>query len=207
MRFFIKSIFLIILLLTCTFGCGRAQQEEQGIVLQIDDLPKDIKIPKTIVNELAAEDISFMPINVYLSEKNKSVLKDRKIQIKLPRGGGVIDFATLMGFKTGTYYIKFVVPELEDVEGLRVWHLSQARARNVSGERWGSGCHKAYEITKAFHKMNTSDGLKLNSTRELHLTVVGGHFVFAYKKGLQHFMTQVTFLNSQKPEYFCEGFL
>jgi hypothetical protein len=43
----------------------------------------------------------------------------------------------------------------------------------------------------------------VNKTRNRHLTLLGGTFVFSVNDGKQMRISQVTFTDSRNPEYFC----
>jgi hypothetical protein len=53
--------------------------------------------------------------------------------------------------------------------------------------------------------MNSGEGLILNVTHARHVSALGGHFVFSYKKDKQTFVSEVTFVDSKWPTLFCES--
>lgn len=156
--------------------------------------------------ELAQEGggVLFMPIDVILEEKNRGVLKQSPVKFHLPRGGGTIDLSQVVGDTPGTFFVRFETPDVEDPASLQAWFVSKARRRKIGAEIWGAGCNKYFGITKGLAKAERGGGLKVNTTRDRHVTVLGGHFVFSAKKLSQVFTTQVTFKDPRHPDFYCE---
>lgn len=149
----------------------------------------------------------FMPVTVILREKNRGVLSHPSLQIELPRGGGLVDLASYTTGMPGSFYVDFTWPEAgEKIEDLQIWFDSRARRRKLDDGLWGNGCGVFMNITRGFFLESKKGGLKVNTTRDRHLTVLGGHFLFSYKKEGQVFVGQVTFKDSLKQVLYCEGF-
>ncbi|MBX3039682.1 MAG: hypothetical protein KF789_03100 [Bdellovibrionaceae bacterium] len=222
-----KSFFFLGLSILCFTGCSGPFGEDSYKQIQIDDVPKEIRIPSALWNRIEGKEEShasggehgggavetegpetsgalFMPVNVILKEKSPGVLVDPLIRIVFPRGGGLIDLASYTTGKQGSFYVKFEWPEAEKAEDISIWYDSKARRRKLDDGFWGTGCGRFYEITQGLKREMASEGLKVNTTRERHLTVLGGHFVFAMKKPHQNFVAQVTFKDSRLPVLFCE---
>lgn len=148
----------------------------------------------------------FAPVDVILKEKNKGVLSNPEIHIRLPRGGGEIDLSRFMGSTAGSFFVNFEFPENEEGSAPRVWFVSRARKRRIDREIWGAGCNKYFEITSGLAKMIKKEGgLKANTTRQRHLSVLGGTFLFNFKKDSQSYLTQVTFIDANSKQLFCGG--
>lgn len=202
-------------LVLTAMGCHHGEHEsEEGREVTVSALAKDISVPTEVWDEMQkSEDgsevdnskgVQFMGVKVILTEKNPGVLKRSPVKIELPRGGGTIDFAEYVGDNPGSFYVSFEWPEAEDLKEVKTWFVSQARIRNVGDEKWGAGCNKYFRVSAGLLKEMKSGGLKANTTRNFHLSVLGGHFIFALKKHRQLIATQVTFYDSRHPEYFCK---
>jgi hypothetical protein len=222
--------YLLVLALLLGFSCSHHDGEDAAGVkeVKIEDIPDDIKIPVKLWNEIerisntseltpkSAEDqkeedntanrgsILFSTITVKLKENNPEVLESPEIKIDLPRGGGQIDLAKYMGSKPGSFFVQFEYPEWKEVPTIHSYYVSRAKKRKLDGEVYGVGCNKYLDITKKLAKNNAKEGIKVNTTRDRHATVLGGHFVFSAKKDTQTFLSQVTFVDSKNPQLFCE---
>lgn len=146
----------------------------------------------------------FMPIAVILEEKNAGVLQHSPLRLEFPRGGGSVDFSKYLTGEPGSFFVKFEWPDMEEAENMQSWYVSKAHRRKIGSEYWGTGCNKYFKITQGLQKALKTGGLKLNTTHERHLTVLGGHFVFSGRKNGQTFVSQITFKDSAHPEYFCQ---
>ncbi|MBX2987457.1 MAG: hypothetical protein KF802_06140 [Bdellovibrionaceae bacterium] len=146
----------------------------------------------------------FMPVTVTLIEKNPGVLSESPLTIRLPRGGGTIDLAPFMTGTEGSFHVRFEWPEREETDEFQSWFVSKARRRKLGDELWGAGCGRFYRVTQALEKTMKSGGLTVNTTRNRHLTVLGGHFIFSAKRKGQLFLTQVTFKDSRFENLYCE---
>jgi hypothetical protein len=148
----------------------------------------------------------FVPVDVILTEKNPGVLSQSPIRIRLPRGGGAVDLAQYTTERQGSFFVRFEWPDQEGAGSIESWFVSKARKRKLGSEMWGAGCQSFFRITKGLAKAQSGEGLKVNTTRLRHLTVLGGHFIFSSRKSGQTSVSQVTFRDSRYPQYFCEGF-
>ncbi len=64
-----------------------------------------------------------------------------------------------------------------------------------------TGTHPRFQKVDDFL---AAEGLKVNSTQDRYLSVLGGSFLFAAEKGVDVHLAQVRFTNSQQPQFFCE---
>lgn len=153
----------------------------------------------------AGTNFDFVPVKVYLTEKNKGVLREPAFEISLPRGGGKID---LSEYTTGVIGTFFVALEMELPEGVTapstVHFVSHSRQRRVDGKIIGSGCDVFMDIKDFFLKSQNASGVIVNTNRNRHLSVLGGTFVMSAKGEHDTAITQVTFTDTKLPEYFCE---
>jgi hypothetical protein len=132
------------------------------------------------------------------------VLKDPKILIRLPLGGGEIDLSEFTTGVKGTFFVEFDFEEDKDFDSLRVFYVSKAKKRKLDGQLWGGGCKAAFNIKKYYRSHLQKRKFAVNTTDFRHLTTLGGHFVFSSKLKRQVKMAQVTFKDSKNPEYFCD---
>jgi hypothetical protein len=153
----------------------------------------------------ATPDIIFSEVVVLFSQKNDGVLKDSAYKIQLPRGGGEIDLADYVGEQPGTFFVGFEFPEFEDVAEKKVLFISHARKRRVDDQVLGGGCNTFFDISKAFNKEMLADGVKVNTTRDRHTTLLGGTFLVSAQKNGSIYTTQVTFTDSKHKQLLCEG--
>lgn len=192
----------------------------------IDEIPDDIKVPIKMWDDIEADPIGigesrpevieddekklnrntilFSPVTVILKEHNPNVLTNSEIRIELPRGGGKIDLSKYTGNSLGSFFVKFEWPEWKEAPEIRSFYVSRARKRKLDGEVYGVGCNKYLEMSSEVAKENSKLGLKVNTTRDRHVTALSGHFVFAIKNGRQIFLSQVTFYDSTNRSLICE---
>lgn len=213
-------------------ACSKEGPQHETTVA-IDDIPKEIRIPSSLWEDVQQKNSSakpaegeaeggesaggsaveleeehggvlFMPIDVILEEKNPGVLKQSPVRFKFPRGGGAIDLSQIVGDQPGSFFVRFELPDIDEPEKTQAWFVSKARRRKLGDEIWGAGCNKYFRITKGLARLDKTGGLKVNTTRDRHVTVLGGHFVFSAKKQSQTFTTQVTFKDPRHPDFYCE---
>lgn len=219
--------FVLTLLVGMTMSCtpkegyiGHSYQE-----VKVDELAEEIKIPskawdliegkKADPHAAAAEgehgaaptlnkDFIFSEIQVFLVEKNPGVLKRPAYKISLPRGGGEIDLSNYIGISPGTFYVGFEYPEFVDAQEKKVLFVSEAKKRKIDDVVYGLGCNQFVDITAKYFEAMKHEGIKVNTTRDRHLSVLGGHFLFAAHKGATVYISQVSFTDSNRKNLFCE---
>lgn len=148
--------------------------------------------------------VQFTPAEIELKEKNPGVLSHPQIRIQLPRGGGVVDFANFKGKNPGSFYLKINLPEVADPTTAKVYFYSLAKKRKIEDEVYGSGCRSLIDITQKFWAESKKDGIKANSTRDRHATLLGGRFFFTYNTGRELQVSQVTFIDSDRKDLSCD---
>lgn len=183
---------------------------EQVFTETIDENGKDIRVPLKIWEVLSEkkevdnnEVYVFSEINVFLKEKNNGVVKKAAYQLNFPRGGGELDLSNYVTGKQGTFFVSFVFPEFEDAAYQKVLFISNSRKRKIDDHIFGSGCREFFDITDRFLAENKSGGIKVNTTRNRHISVLSGTFIFISKKNKQNYLTQVTFTDKEHKNLLC----
>ena len=229
------SFAFLLLIVFSFVGCTKAATTETKVTtVVIDEVPADIKIPaalweaiegKPLIKAGAAKveksegeekpeaggekaDVGalFMPVDVILKEKNSGVLKEPEFRIKLPRGGGTVDLSPFIGDVPGSFFVSFIWSEVEEEKFPDTWFVSTARRRKIGDEIWGAPCGQSFLITqKLAAEFKKNRGLKVNTTRNRHLTVLGGHFIFSTKKNGRQMLAQVTLRDPRFEALYCEG--
>lgn len=148
----------------------------------------------------------YAPVTVILKEKNPGVLKEREIHFEMPEGGSEIDLAKWVTGQPGTFHVRFEYEgqQAEKIEDAKILFYSRAKKRRVGDDIVGAGCQKVLELTKYLGAQGEA-GLTLNTTRNFHTTVIGGHFLFSWMKEGMRKVSRVTFLDSSNPTLFCES--
>lgn len=207
------SIWMFLLLGACTKEPGFRVSDYQEI--KFEDVPEDVKVPtkawdllefKTTAPGVTSlgKNLIFSELTVYLVEKNAGVVEGEAVKIQLPRGGGTIDLSRFITDRRGTFYVGFEFPEFAEATSQKVLFMSKARKRRIGSEVFGAGCNQYFDITTEFFKKMKAEGLKVNTTQDRYLSVLGGSFLFAAEKGSDVHLAQVRFTNSQQPQFFCE---
>ncbi|MNJ99714.1 hypothetical protein D3C87_174950 [compost metagenome] len=193
---------------------------------KIEDLAEEVKIPSKAwdilegkstaahgsseeqspeASSVLAKEFVFSEVTVFLVEKNPGVLKRPAYKISLPRGGGEIDLDHYMGISPGSFFVGFEYPEFVDAQDKKVLFVSQAKKRKIDDIVYGLGCNQFVDITSKFFEAMKREGLKVNTTRDRHLSVLGGHFLFSAQKNNTVYVSQVSFTDSNKTNLFCEA--
>jgi hypothetical protein len=122
----------------------------------------------------------FAPLQVYLIEKNRGILKKRDVQFSFGPGGGEIDLAEFVESLNGSLYlVAEFLPEAADVTARKVFYLSNAVARTVEGEKVGAGCNTYFDVTGVFAKSLLKDGILVNTRSNRHISALAGTYFFA----------------------------
>lgn len=175
--------------------------------ITVIDHADDIKVPSSIWSHIVTDkrpNLVFSSIKVILTEKTKGVLSQPQVKIQFPRGGGEVDLSKYVTDKQGTFFVQFELEEEVSNEFFYLFFVSQNKKRKLENQIYGSGCKNYYDIKKYFLDVNGKNGIEVNTTRNRHLSVLGGNFIFASVVGKDIKLTQVTFSDSNNSEYFCE---
>lgn len=194
-------------------------------VIEVRDLPADFQVPPSLWDQLLShssakemkasvegqEDevqgssVLFRELTVRLTEKNPGVLREPVMEIRFPKGGGQLDLSKFTSGNPGTFFVHFDVgPGIENPT-FEAFHLSKARKRKVDERIFGGGCKSFTKITKLIKADGHGPGLPFNTTRDLHISSLGGHFLFSWSDGDATTVTQVKFFDSTKPQYSCQN--
>lgn len=219
---FTAIIFLISIITSCKKGPIYIQPDMKIFVFE--DISADVKVPYNVWNilegivDLNEKDLKaqqantqtgealFAGLKIYITEKTPDIVQGKSIEIQLPRGGGFVDLSKFIREKNGTFYIGFDYPEFENASIKKVAFVSRTKKRKIDGRVVGSGCNVYFDITDAYFKNMKSDGIKVNTTAQRHLGILGGTFLFSAKNQdtNQIYVSHVTFIDSNHQELFCE---
>ena len=147
------------------------------------------------------DSIAYSVVQVKLTEKTSGVLISPEVVLKLPRGGGQVDLAQYVNNIQGTFRVSFELEEMSDPSTTKAFFVSRTRKRKIDGEVWGSGCNKYVDIHTFFANVGRKTGIEVNTTRNRHISVLGGTFFFSAGP----LVTQVTFIDSVQEKLFCKS--
>lgn len=193
-------------------------------VISVREIPMDFRIPAklwdqllshTLVKEMqVAEEgredeaqgsnILFSPLKVRLIEKNPGVLISPVVEFSFPKGGGQIDLSKVTTGQAGTFFVRFELGEVLKDPKFEAFHLSRAKKRRFEDRIFGGGCRNFTKITSILRQAGPQ-GLPVNTTRDLHLSALGGNFLFSWANADSVSVTQVRFFDSEKPRFSCEA--
>jgi hypothetical protein len=154
-----------------------------------------------------ASNLTFAPIGVTLKEKSHGVLIAPELKYDFSQGGGELDLSKAIKGDRGTFRLKFDFDGFATIEtrsSLKIFYVSKARKRKLDDQIFGSGCQNFFDIKSYINSVNDKTGIEVNVTRDRHVSMLGGHFIFSYTKDKQIFISQVTFTDSRRPDLFCE---
>lgn len=147
--------------------------------------------------------VLFDTVSVLLYEKTPGTLVSPSIEITLPKGGGVIDLAQYVKSKPGSFLLSFRLNYGETSDSLKVQYVSRARKRRLNNKIYGLGCQSVADLKSYYLKTIEPEGLLLDTTRSLYLSVILGDFIFSYDKDLNTMLTRVSFTDSRQPQLAC----
>jgi hypothetical protein len=152
-----------------------------------------------------SKEIVFSDVTVFLVDKNPGILKQEALKFELPRGGGEINLSEYLNDRQGSFYVGFEFPAFVEAKQTKVLFVSRTRKRKLGDSVYGAGCNQILDITTKFHLAMLKEGLKVNTTRERHLSVLGGTFLFSAEKGDTIYVAQVSFVDPEHKNLFCEA--
>jgi hypothetical protein len=160
------------------------------------------------VTETGTLPTEFVPLKVYLIEKNRGLLHGQNHLIEFGPGGGELDLQDFVEPKSGSFYLavefKPDVPvEKENDPAERVFFLSNSVRRKLGTEVIGNGCHDYFDVTTAFQKAMRGPGFYLNTTRLRHVSALAGTFFFALKHEGKLYLAQLTIKDSGARSLLC----
>lgn len=191
---------------------------EHATMVKVEDLPTDFKMPAAIwelvekapdakhPEEPSNLGIFYSSVKLFLTEKNPGILQSPAYEIELPRGGGAIDLAKLLTGNQGSFYVGFELPEeITTGTNFKAIYISDARKRKLDDRVFGAGCNQYFDITPKFLLMMKTEGIKANTTRQRHVTVLAGHYIFSAMKDNRIYITQVHLTDSRYKNLLCEA--
>lgn len=217
---------LLILLFVAINSCkkGPIYIQPDMKVFVVDDISADVKVPYNAWNilegivdlnekELKAQQANtqtgealFAGVKVFITEKTPDIVNGKSIEIHLPRGGGFVDLSKYIREKNGSFFVGFEYSEFENASMKKVAFVSRTKKRKVDGKIIGSGCNVYFDITDTYFKNMKTEGIKVNTTGQRHLGILGGTFLFSAKNQdtNQIYVSHVTFIDTNHQELFCE---
>lgn len=205
----------LLLFSSLILGCHKEEKSHESDITtyEVEDLPRDFQVPSQVwevtnkvVPPAKSKPISYGPISLKFTEKNKGILIEKAIIFKLPSGGGELDLSKVVSGQSGTFFLGFDVPVKDKLVSKKVFFISESRQRKVDSEILGSGCNKVLDLSSSLGQLEFKDLLKLNTTRDRHISVLGGHFLFLLETESSWIVSQVTFYDSGRKDLFCPGF-
>lgn len=182
---------------------------------------RDIKVPRTLVQQLETEYRAYLlknqgsdkaPIRRHLLNlaceltQTRPLALQEEVRVVAPVGGGVIDLSDFVTLQRGMFRMKLVVRLENDMEpeGLRIFFISDAKARVIEGEEFGSGCNKYMEITSYFNKGTTQKGFEVYTANQRYLSVLGGAFVAVSFTKEALWVGTLRVMDSRFPHLMCD---
>ena len=221
----LKSIIFILSITFFLSSCSRFKIQEAEFTKKevLQNWPDEIVIPSLVWDQVenkvvhsetqdhsapqksaaSLKSVQFDTVTVLLYEKTPGTLVAPSIEITLPKGGGNIDLAKYVNSKPGSFLLSFRVNYGETSESLKVQYVSRARKRRLNNKIYGMGCQSVADLKNYYLKTIEPEGLLLDTTRSLYLSVILGDFIFSYDKDLNTMLTRVSFTDSRQPQLAC----
>jgi hypothetical protein len=203
-----KNILIIFLIFN---SCTSHERPFSGEVHKSESISEDIQIPKvifdTIYKNIRAESSSaepvylFQPLEVVVESKSTAVMGSHKYIFA--NGGGRIDLKSIIKGQ-GSFYFYFPeeqftkLPELENL-----YYISDYPKAMIDGETFGIGCSSWVDLKKKFSQMTQPHKIILNTTAQRYLYVVGGYYVFVFRKGNQVYLSHLYLADSSYENLKC----
>lgn len=205
----------LILLCFLLFSCTKHQHPAAAYAVEVNEVAKDILIPKDMLKELDAELgeefkstpplYSFIPVHVKFDELQAGVLSKPSLQFNFPKGGGAIDLKDVVT-ADGSFFMSFPESQfVKDNELLHIYFVSNSPKKIIDGESFGMGCGKWNDLKSSFNKLKNPDYLKLNTSQLRYLRVVAGTFVFIFRQGKNIYLNQLTITDSRHSAELCNS--
>ena len=143
-------------------------------------------------------------LKVSLASLSEGVLVG-EADFRAGRGGGYLDLAEWVTGVRGDFFLS-VKAELEkhlDANLLKVYFISRSPSIDIDGENWGMGCGKYAEITDYYKRTLSSEGVRLNSTRNRYLYAVSGSFVFVTFGKEELYLTSFSVTDTRFQDKLC----
>jgi hypothetical protein len=163
------------------------------------------KIPQKETRSSAKFEIptEFIPIKLYLVEKNRGILNGTNYELVYGKGGGELDLQDFVSDRNGSFYVAMTVNLDLGEKPLRVFYLSNAKQRKIGGEEVGAGCDTYIDLTRYFAKAMKEKGILANTTRQQHISLLAGTYFFVASVGGRLYLSQLTIKDSRYRQLHC----
>jgi hypothetical protein len=208
---------LVLFFVLCLGGCSAKEEHvgEDELKIEMPEISKEVFFPTKVFELIEGESgphgtrrttsMIYAPIRVKFHEKTEGLLTQPSLVLSFPKGGGEVDLSKYIKKDRGTFRVSFEVDEFETGEDQRIFFVSKSKKRKLEDGVYGNGCKTYYDVKDFIRTANKAEGLVVNVTRDRHDSALGGSFIFSYKKQFQTFVTQVSFVDSKRPDLFCEA--
>ena len=213
--FFVSQFFALVILTTVSCGSKESPVVDESLKIDMPEISKEVYVPTQIFESIVGvgkekghrktASMVFAPVRVRLIEKTEGLLPQSEILLSFPKGGGEVDFAKYLKKDKGTFAVKFELGDLETGDEQKVYFVSRSKKRKLDDGIYGSGCRTYFNVKNYVQSQSKGEGLIVNVTRDRHASALGGSFIFSSKKDSQTQITQVTFVDSRRPDLFCEA--
>jgi hypothetical protein len=196
--------------------------------VRISRTDKSIELPASLVKKIKEDFLDYQKkLKVEVAEQNRehlnklirrylsieveiwseSGLISRPILFEIPKGGGVIDFQSIIPAVPGKFNLKVKLKKnSEDISGseaIKVYFVSNSHKRKIDKEEFGNGCDSYYVVTSYF-KNQLSSGNSLFFTKEQrYLSFLAGTYVFTLVAQDEINIATVSFEDARFPNLQC----
>lgn len=195
------------------FGCTAKHEHEEAKPIEINTFPKEISIPKAFIQKIEADLLNeskvltpvylFIPLKVLFTQKTHGTLASETVSYSLPKAGGTLDMQSI-AIGQGSFYFSFPEEQFKELPELEhLFYVSQSPVTKIDGEDFGLGCGKWLDLKNNFTSFQKPNFLQLNTTKNRHLHVMAGSYIFIFRKLNQIFLTQVTITDSKNGDVLC----
>lgn len=208
-----KFLFLSLLFLTLT-SCNKEPKYKKNSYAQknMNSITAGVELPVSLWSKLEAVPgekakdepwpTKFIPIKVYLSEKNRGILNGQNHELIYGDGGGELDIADFAVSKNGSFFVAIepqmvpIKPEAPEPK-LQVFYLSNAVKRRLGNEDVGAGCGTYHDISHFFVKAMKGEGIQVNTTTGRHVSTLAGTYFFAIPYENHLYLAHLTIKDSR----------
>ena len=162
-----------------------------------------VRIPRSPLN-----------VNLRLTEKTKGVLNSNVI-VHFPEGGGVIDLASFVSGKKGSFYVQFDVfkkssdkAQKEVFKNFMLLYSSHTRKTQFGGSSFGTQCGKLLDLTSYGYKFLQGKGLLVKTGGSMDsssIEYLGGSFYFIYFRKKYLHIGAIRFIDSRFSHLQCQS--
>lgn len=209
------KVFCLIFLLTFWVGASADEDPHADYEqVRIQQSLRTTLIPKMLSDEMEKKfrqenpekeviPRAFLKVETFLEQEGGEALEEN-FEVVSPMGGGTLDLAQIVQDKIGSFKLKIKLTKEtgEAPDNLKVYAISQAKSRQIEGEKWGDGCFRVFDITSRFTK-DMANGWVLYTKDQRYLSVLGGTLLFVSqdRKGIA--LAAMTFLDSRYKHLTC----